>query len=52
MARVKTGNFDFIALRNSYHGMSNFTMGVSALATWKQPTRRASQPCIRKTVNA
>jgi alanine-glyoxylate transaminase/(R)-3-amino-2-methylpropionate-pyruvate transaminase len=38
MARVKTGNFDFIALRNSYHGMSNFTMGVSALHTWKQPT--------------
>ena len=37
MARVKTGNFDVVALRNAYHGMSNFTMGVSALSTWKQP---------------
>jgi alanine-glyoxylate transaminase/(R)-3-amino-2-methylpropionate-pyruvate transaminase len=37
MSRVKTGNFDVVALRNAYHGMSNFTMGMTALATWKQP---------------
>ena len=37
MARAYTGHFDVIALRNAYHGMSNFTMGVSALANWKQP---------------
>jgi len=37
LARVKTGHFDVIALRNAYHGMSNFTMGLSALNTWKQP---------------
>jgi alanine-glyoxylate transaminase/(R)-3-amino-2-methylpropionate-pyruvate transaminase len=37
MSRVKTGNFDVVALRNAYHGMSNFTMGMTALHTWKQP---------------
>jgi len=37
MARVKTGSYDVIALRNGYHGMSNFTMGVSGLNTWRQP---------------
>jgi len=37
MARAYTGHFDVIALRNAYHGMSNFTMGVSALSNWKQP---------------
>ena len=37
MARCFTGAFDVIALRNAYHGMSSFTMGLSALHTWKQP---------------
>ncbi|MCC6678311.1 MAG: aspartate aminotransferase family protein [Phycisphaerales bacterium] len=37
MARCRTGVFDVIALRNAYHGMSSFTMGLSALHTWKQP---------------
>jgi alanine-glyoxylate transaminase/(R)-3-amino-2-methylpropionate-pyruvate transaminase len=37
MARVKTGNYDVVALRNAYHGMSSFTMGLSSLHTWKQP---------------
>ncbi len=36
MARVKTGAFDVIALRNAYHGMSSFTMGLSSLSNWKQ----------------
>jgi len=29
--------YDVIALRNAYHGMSNFTMGVCGLNTWRQP---------------
>jgi alanine-glyoxylate transaminase/(R)-3-amino-2-methylpropionate-pyruvate transaminase len=37
MARAYTGHYDVVALRNAYHGMSNFTMGVSALNNWKQP---------------
>src|SRR3954469_2895188 len=37
MSRVKTGHFDVVALRNAYHGMSNFPMGMTALSTWKQP---------------
>jgi len=37
MARCFTGAFDVIALRNAYHGMSSFTMGLSGLHTWKQP---------------
>jgi alanine-glyoxylate transaminase/(R)-3-amino-2-methylpropionate-pyruvate transaminase len=37
MARCFTGAYDVIALRNAYHGMSSFTMGLSALHTWKQP---------------
>ncbi len=37
MARAATGNWDIIALRNAYHGMSPSTMGLTALHTWKQP---------------
>jgi len=35
MARSYTQNFDFLALRNAYHGMSYAMMGVTALHTWK-----------------
>ncbi|KAL3698809.1 hypothetical protein R1sor_012885 [Riccia sorocarpa] len=35
MARVYTGNYDIIALRNAYHGMSAATMGLTAHHTWK-----------------
>ena len=35
MARVYTGNYDVIALRNAYHGGSNLTMGLTAHRTWK-----------------
>jgi alanine-glyoxylate transaminase / (R)-3-amino-2-methylpropionate-pyruvate transaminase len=35
MARVYTGNFDVIALRNAYHGGSAATMGLTAHRTWK-----------------
>jgi alanine-glyoxylate transaminase / (R)-3-amino-2-methylpropionate-pyruvate transaminase len=35
MARLYTGNFDVIALRNGYHGGSPSAMGLTALSTWK-----------------
>ncbi len=38
MARLYTGNFDVIALRNGYHGGSPSSMGLTALSTWKFPT--------------
>ncbi len=38
MARVYTGNYDVIALRNAYHGTSPSAIGLTALHTWKYPT--------------
>jgi alanine-glyoxylate transaminase/(R)-3-amino-2-methylpropionate-pyruvate transaminase len=35
MARVYTGNYDVIALRNSYHGGNASGMGLTAHCTWK-----------------
>ena len=35
MARLCTGNYDIIALRNGYHGGSSSTMGLTAHSTWK-----------------
>ncbi len=35
MARLYTGNYDVIALRNAYHGGIASTMGLSAHSTWK-----------------
>lgn len=35
MARLYTGNYDVIALRNAYHGGSASTMGLTAHRTWK-----------------
>jgi len=35
MARLFTGNYDIIALRNAYHGGSASTMGLTAHSTWK-----------------
>jgi alanine-glyoxylate transaminase/(R)-3-amino-2-methylpropionate-pyruvate transaminase len=35
MARAFTGNYDVIALRNSYHGGSQSTMGLTSHHTWK-----------------
>jgi alanine-glyoxylate transaminase/(R)-3-amino-2-methylpropionate-pyruvate transaminase len=37
MARAYTGNYDIVALRNAYHGMSPSAMGLTALNTWKSP---------------
>ncbi len=35
MARVYTGNYDMIALRNAYHGGNASGMGMTAHRTWK-----------------
>src|SRR5438067_2170581 len=35
MARVYTGNYDAIALRDGYHGGNALTMGLTAHRTWK-----------------
>lgn len=35
MARAYTGNYDVIALRNSYHGGNAAGMGLTAHSTWK-----------------
>ena len=35
MARLYTGNYDAIALRNAYHGGSPASMGLTAHSSWK-----------------
>src|SRR5882672_7166809 len=35
MARVSTGNYDVVALRNSYHGGNASGMGMTAHSNWK-----------------
>jgi alanine-glyoxylate transaminase/(R)-3-amino-2-methylpropionate-pyruvate transaminase len=35
MARAYSGNYDMIALRNSYHGGNASTMGLTSHSTWK-----------------
>jgi alanine-glyoxylate transaminase/(R)-3-amino-2-methylpropionate-pyruvate transaminase len=35
MARVYTGNYDMIALRNGYHGGNSSGMGLTAHSSWK-----------------
>jgi alanine-glyoxylate transaminase / (R)-3-amino-2-methylpropionate-pyruvate transaminase len=37
MSRLHTHNWDVLALRNCYHGMSQGSMGLTALNTWKYP---------------
>jgi alanine-glyoxylate transaminase/(R)-3-amino-2-methylpropionate-pyruvate transaminase len=37
MARLHTGNFDVIAVRNAYHGGSPTAQGLTSLHTWKYP---------------
>ncbi len=37
IARVYTGRFDVISLRNGYHGGTQTTMGLTAMGTWKYP---------------
>lgn len=38
MARLYTGVYDSISLRNAYHGASPYLMGVTALSTWRYNT--------------
>lgn len=40
-AREHTGRTDVIALRNSYHGGTATTMGLTAHGTWKFPSNQA-----------
>ncbi len=42
MARLYTGNFDVVALRNCYHGGSPSAMGLTSHHTWKFPTHQAN----------
>lgn len=37
MARLHTGQFEIISLRNGYHGGSQTTMGLTAMGNWKFP---------------
>lgn len=37
MARLHTGQFDVISLRNGYHGGSAATMALTAMGNWKYP---------------
>ena len=41
MARLYSGNYDVLALRNCYHGMSDATMGMTSHPTWKFPVPQA-----------
>lgn len=35
IARLHTGNFDVISLRNGYHGGTQTTMGITGMGNWK-----------------
>ncbi|XP_045117059.1 alanine--glyoxylate aminotransferase 2, mitochondrial-like [Portunus trituberculatus] len=35
MARLYTGSFDIVTLRNAYHGASPYSIGLTAHGTWK-----------------
>jgi len=41
MARLHTGCFDIISLRNGYHGGSANTMALTAMSNWKYPLPHA-----------
>ncbi len=41
MARVHTGQFDIISLRNGYHGGTQTAMGLTAMGNWKYPLPQA-----------
>ena len=46
LARLYTGNYDIIGLRNAYHGLSEATMGLVGQHTWKAPIPHVSQAGI------
>ncbi|XP_055855482.1 alanine--glyoxylate aminotransferase 2, mitochondrial isoform X1 [Episyrphus balteatus] len=37
MARLHTGNYEILTFKNCYHGMSPYTMGLTAHSTWRFP---------------
>ncbi|KHN79766.1 Alanine--glyoxylate aminotransferase 2, mitochondrial [Toxocara canis] len=37
LARLHTGRFDLLALRNGYHGLTQAVQGATSLGTWKSP---------------
>uniref|UniRef100_A0A914DEX1 Alanine--glyoxylate aminotransferase 2, mitochondrial n=1 Tax=Acrobeloides nanus TaxID=290746 RepID=A0A914DEX1_9BILA len=37
LARLHTGRFDILSMRNGYHGMTQTVLGCTNLGTWKQP---------------
>ncbi|EYC17636.1 hypothetical protein Y032_0030g2187 [Ancylostoma ceylanicum] len=37
LARVHTGRFDILSMRNGYHGMTQAVIGATNIGTWKQP---------------
>ncbi|XP_002068613.3 alanine--glyoxylate aminotransferase 2, mitochondrial [Drosophila willistoni] len=37
LARLHTGNQDILTFRNAYHGMSPYTMGLTAHSSWRYP---------------
>ena len=45
MARLYSNNYDILALRNAYHGMSAATMGLVAHSTWKFSVPQVCPPC-------
>jgi len=49
MARVFTGHTDVIGLRNSYHGMSSTSMGLTSHSTWRNDIPAGHR--IHHTVN-
>ncbi|HEX7025366.1 MAG TPA: aspartate aminotransferase family protein [Gemmatimonadales bacterium] len=42
LARLATGNYDVIALRNAYHGGSPLSAGLTSHHTWKFPVPQAA----------
>lgn len=50
MARLYTGNYEMVALRNAYHGGIASTMGLTAHSTWKY--NLPSAPGIQHARNA
>ena len=52
MARLYTGNNDILSFRNAYHGMSPYTMGLTAHSTWKYsvPTGTTSSDSIANSI--
>ncbi|KAK9835307.1 hypothetical protein WJX81_000697 [Elliptochloris bilobata] len=49
MARLYSGNYDLIALRNCYHGLGEATMGMVGHHTWKFPVPQGYG--VRHTIN-